>query len=373
MRSRSRPFLVAGLAIIAACSGEPQRCVPPPGCVRADDACRCVEWKIVSSEAVPIRYLLVAIGYAPLGNESQAAYGYDPSANPPAASDMGSRWRSIIRAADGSEKVATVMPGDGAGIVQVTPATVALADLACRLGGLPDFVDVPSIESDTFFLWVNPGAVVETDAAGGKFIRWSSSSRCIDGSRCPLEPAVVPLAAGWLDGTVPLPNIPYFRNPVNALTPADRAAILANDPRFNPPGRDPATVAADARLRSAGLVRMTAGASGSPSPVALEWTPCAAPLSDENFTAFGQLEIAFGQGDTLIVQQTLLAASAACTVQQPSLRVGTSTADCAIDANVLIDTMFGTVLMVPTLVTPSCTTGIGPIARAPLVFPEIQK
>src|SRR3954470_6706499 len=362
MQTRSVPFAIAAVAILAACSGgsppTESSCALPSGCVRADAACQCIEWQIVSVETVPIRFVVVGLVYAPLGNESAVTYGYGTATVLPSmaasSSDFGARWRSVIRAADGSEKVAAFAPGNvgpyGWTLYPVTATTVAMGQRPDSWITESSGSDVTSAQTDSLFVWMNPAAVVETDAGGGKFIRWSSAPSCIDGSACPTA-AVFGLAAGWLDGTLSQAN-PYMQALLDAFTPAERAAILAYDPRFNPPGRDPSTVAADARFRSAGVAEATTGISVYPSP---RWAPCATRLSDDGFVPFAAAEIPFGNGQTLVLQHSAVATSTSCAVQQPSLKFGTSTSGCGIGANVLIDTMFGTLLTVPTAITAACT------------------
>jgi hypothetical protein len=366
MRMPSRSSLIALAAVAAACGSEgsppqPAACETPTGCVRADrvgGTCTCLEWQVVSIEPVPVKYLVVGVAYRPLGNQSSVTYGFTPSnVEPPvfpASSNLGARWRSVIRAGDGSEIVATVGPGDlGHGIwgpmMTVTPTSAALVQPAnAALTILPGQVDVSSHESDQFFIWINPAAAVVTNYAGEKSVSWSWTADCILPGNCP-GPTVYPFTAAWLHGTdVP----PVLQAALDAFDATDRAAILAHDPFFDPPGRDPATIAVDPRFRSLGTANLGALYTAVP-PVT--WTPCTGTLTDDTFLPLTADGTRFGAGETLVVQHAVLSTAPTCTPQRPGLHLESSTPGCSIVAEVLIDTMFGTLLTMPTSVGASCS------------------
>jgi len=69
-----------------------------------------------------------------------------------------------------------------------------------------------------------------------------------------------------------------------------------------------------------------------------------------------ETEIPFGAGETLVLQHSVLSTSASCTPQLPGLYFASSTPDCVLGADVLVDRLFGTLLMLPTSVGAGCST-----------------
>ena len=61
-----------------------------------------------------------------------------------------------------------------------------------------------------------------------------------------------------------------------------------------------------------------------------------------------------GDGDTFILQYGVQA-DAACAPQRPGLLVGTGTPSCALDAQVFVDWLSGTLLVEPLATSPACT------------------
>jgi hypothetical protein len=142
---------------------------------------------------------------------------------------------------------------------------------------------------------------------------------------------------------------------LDAFDAADRAAIVKYDPFFDPPGRDPATIVSDPRF---GRLGTAAFDPGSPLATAgFSWVPCAGTLADDGFQALAQAETPFGAHETLVVQHSVLSTAAACVPQKPGLRIGSTTPGCSLGADVLVDKLFGTLLMVPTSIGPSCSAG----------------
>jgi hypothetical protein len=365
MIGRARGIAIAVGVVVAACGSETRpsqvACERPEGCVRADrvgGTCQCLEWQVVSVEPVPVKFVVVGVLYAPLGNQSQVAYGFTPPGADPLApsADLGARWRSVVRTRDGSEIVATVGPGDlGHGIwgpLTIPTATSAsLAQPTDQSLRLANTMDVHSHASDQIFVWINPAAAVTTDYAGNKTISWSWTSLCSYPGGCP-GPTVFPFAAGQFDATYTSPN-PYVQAMLAAFDAADRAAILAYDPFFDPPGRDPATIPADPRFKDLGSALV------SPSHVVtplLGWAPCIGTLTDAGFQVMAEIDVPFGAGESLLLQHSVLSTTAACKPQVPALTLATTTQGCEIAADVFVDTMFGTLLILPTSVGSSCST-----------------
>lgn len=360
-----RGILLASLAIAVAsfsCREETATapaCDRPEGCLRADrveGTCQCLEWQLVSIEPVPVKYVVVGVVYPPLGNQSMVSHGYWDGTTeggvttfPPTASDLGSRWRSLVRAPDGSERVATLGPLDvghfiWGPLVAVTGASAALVQPSSGAMGTFSSVDVPARQDDQLLIWINPAVAVATDYAGGRSVAWSSPGGGAD---------VFIAEAGELDGTVVNSN-PYIQAILDTFDAADRAAILLYDP-FYVPGWDPSAIGTDPRFeRVAGFVPIWE----APAPVVqpLTWTPCDGVLDDGDFPVLAQsAEVPYGTGEIFTLQHSVLSAAAACAPQHPGLMVGTSTPGCSIRADVFVDRAFGTLLMVPTSVSSACT------------------
>jgi hypothetical protein len=366
---RARSVLITLAAMVAACGQDdsPQvACETPTGCVRGGrvgGTCGCLEWQVVSIEPVPVKFVVVGISYGTIGNKSSVTYGFTPSSMvldlpfPPSASDLGARWRSVIRARDGSESVATVGPGHlDTGpygtwnhLVPVTSTSAAFTEGTNAAVAFSTPLDVMSPETHVFFVWINPAAAVVTDYAGGKSVSWSWTAACSRPGGC-IGPTVQTVEAGMLTGSI-IPT-PFAQAVIDAFDPADRAAILAHDPYFDPPGRDPATIAADPRFRHLGTAKVGPASASTPSTA---WIPCTGPLTDGAFLPFTSVERPFGAGETLVLQHALLSTSPTCTLQQPGLHLGTSTPGCEMVADLYVDTMFGTLLTVPSSVGASCT------------------
>lgn len=348
-----------GIVVLASCGKHSeQSCTPPTGCVRVGsvaEACQCQEWEVVSIEPVPMKYMVVGIIYGVLGNQSAASFGHMPATySPPTESEFGSRWRSVVRAFDGSEVVAALGPIDMPDMGLWLPLKPVTADFGVLT--MPRNMawthstqyDVPSREYDEIWLWVNPGAAVVTDYSGRKTIAWSSPNRNEPGGGP--GPMVWVFPAGWLDGTLPIP--PGGADLLPPLDPADVASILSHDPFFAAStAPDTARLTADPRYRKVG----TAAFDGPTALVPpLDWY-CSAPLTDSNPPILDTAEVPFGDRETLVLQATTIGVEEACVVQKPALVVGSSTPGCRAEADVFVDTVFGTLLMVPTSIDPACT------------------
>jgi len=82
------------------------------------------------------------------------------------ASDLGARWRSVIRAADGAETVASIGPGgldpqSSWPFSRVTAQSGALTMPASLGMGLRPQKDLAAPDEDIFLVWVNPAAAGE--------------------------------------------------------------------------------------------------------------------------------------------------------------------------------------------------------------------
>jgi hypothetical protein len=310
-----------------------------------------------------VKYVVVGVAYPALGNGSGVTYGYLgpgtdlPRPFPPASSALGARWRSVVRATDGSEVVATVGPDDLApgngfpwGMAAVTETSVSLYQ-TYGADTLLSVLDVHSHEGDGIYVWINPAAAVITDYAGNKKVSWSWTSACSYPGGCD-GPFVFTIAAARFDGTAGPPPNPYLQAVLSAFDDHDRATILAYDPFFDPPGRDPATIPDDPRFLHAGSASVSPSSDVTP---AVTWMPCTGTLMDAGFQPMAKSEVPFGSGETLVLEHTVLSTSATCALQSPGLYLATSTPGCAMSAEVYVDTMFGTLLMLPTEIGASCT------------------
>jgi hypothetical protein len=255
MAVRNHAVIAGALAVaLTACgsTSDPttfSACEAPTGCHRADRVsgiCQCLEWEIVSVEPVPVKFLVVGVIYAPPGNASTVVHGFASGSSqlPAAASDLGARWRSLVRASDGTETAALLGPSDvGAGLwdplVKVTAASAALVQPSSQAVGYSPVIDLPSPEQDVFYVWINPAAAVTTDYAGGRSVSWSWRSECGYPGGC-RSPMVYRLSAALLSGTATTQN-PDVQGILDSLSAADRATILAYDPWFDPAGFNPTT------------------------------------------------------------------------------------------------------------------------------------
>ncbi len=367
MPGRLAAFVAPVLALLlAACGGAPPTpaplaaCQAPTGCLRAERVggdCQCLEWEVVSVEPVPVKFLVVGVIYAPPGNQSTVVHGFSSGSGrlPASASDLGARWRSIVRASDGAETAASLGPSDvGAGLfaplTQVTGASAALVQSTHVAVGSSPVIDLPSREQDQLLVWINPTAAVVTDYTGGRTVSWSWRSDCGYPGGCTM-PLVYPISAALLSGSATTPN-PYVQGVLDALDAEDRAAILAHDPWFHPGGLDPASLPSDPRFVHVASSSVSPGRSELPPT---SWAPCTAPLDDAGFAILGEETYPYGHRSTLAVQYGALATSTACAAQQPGLLLSTSTAGCGMTVEVYVDRRFGTILTVPSSPTAECT------------------
>lgn len=343
-------------------------CDAPAGCVRAEKvagSCACVEWKAVRVEAVPVKFVVAAVVYRGIGGDSRLSYGWTAGGTgmPPASSELGGRFRAVLRGGDGIERTALVADaGQGEPLHLVTPAS---ADLLLTWGdgegrgsayGVGNALDAPGRSEDEITVWANPALTVTTNYVGEKLASWSwrPVGGCSWPNQADCEGAhFVGIPVNVLDGTRP-PEDPYTARFLATLTPAERATILAYHPLYDPPGRDPATLATDPRFLSLGPAEVHEGGASWPTA---SWTPCVGTLSDASFEVLHQTVSLHSTQvqDDLLIQHSVLSAEATCQPRQPGILLATSTPGCAMAASVYLDRMFGTLLFVPTDVAPSCT------------------
>lgn len=349
--------IVLATALLASCAKE--ACDEPAGCVRAGrvrGSCQCLEWSTVKEESVPVKFVVLSVIYQAAGNESEFWYGHR-STPPLADSEIGGRWRSVVRSPDGTEQVAAlsrVDSGNGSFLAQQVTATSAATGEGTGFSeGWQALVDVPSVAQDKIRLWVNPVAAVATDFAGNRTVEWSWSANCMWPPTMGCTGAFgMDLAPGELDGSTPAVDY-YKRAFLATLTDDDRAAILRYHPLYDPPGRNPSTLAGDPRFEFVGTASVSPSSASWSPPT---WLPCSGSLQDADFPVYAQAETRFGSGsESLLVQHSVQSISATCTAQEPGLHLGTSTPGCAIQADLYVDRAYGTILTIPTLASPECT------------------
>lgn len=336
-------------------------CDPPEGCIHAESvagACQCQEWQVTQVETMPLKYVVVGVEYALLGNGSQVAYG-EALGTLPAASEMGSRFRAVVRSGNGQEHVATlgrIDVGASAGLVPVTATSGAFTFPGYTVT-LTNTVDVPTSAQDRILVWVNPTFTVTTNYLGQRRVDWgwTSVGGCYRpaGAEC-AGPAVLGVRAGALDGTIsPAAMDFYTQEFLTTLTPAERLDILSYDAFYDPAGRDQASFAADPRLLLLGQATVTSQAHSFPLP---NWTPCDGLLTDENFGVLHESSAPVAaSGDRVLLQHGVLSSTASCSAQQPGLVLATTTPGCEFTATVYMDRMLGTLLTVPGTISASCT------------------
>ncbi len=359
------------LALGSGCGTE-TRCDAPSGCLRAEmvaGSCACQSWAVVSAYTLPLKFVVVSVIYGAIGNESSLTYGWtNPTSSTlaPADSVLGSRLRLAIRDGDGGEQLASMVNVDlhSATYPPLHPVTDGSADVLLAWGdgggsgsalGVRFWHDVPSPSRDEVWVWVNPTLTVETDAVGHRTARWSWTSvgACFRPLQIGCEGShVVYVPVDVLDGTRESGD-PYTAQFVATLTPDERAEILAYHPLYDPPGRDPSTLASDPRFTRLGSASVGAGGA---TELSAAWEPCQGTLSD-SAPALHEVE---GRSlvtvDRPFLQHAALSREPACRTERPGVALATSTPGCDVSADVYVDRAFGTLLFVPTSVAAACTT-----------------
>lgn len=366
---RVHRLLGACLVLVMASScGSSDTCDAPKGCLRVErvaGACQCLEWETVRVETVPIKFVVVSVVYGAIGNGSELWYGWT-AGTPPASSELGSRLRAVVRAADGSERAATmtnVDQGDSfpGPLRPVTPESAAML-LAWGDGsgsgsadGFLNGLDAPGASGDRILVWANPTLTLTTNFVGDRQASWSWTA--VGHCFWPLPlgctgPHVIAISPDELDGTRPPVDF-FVAQFLTTLSPVERETILRYHPLYDPAGRDPATLAADPRFLTLGSASVYETGSSSPIPA---WNPCVGALSDAAFEVLHQADLPLpGSAAQLLLQHSVISAEADCRTQQPGIALATRTPGCSMAATVYLDRMFGTLLFVPTAVAAACT------------------
>jgi hypothetical protein len=363
---RHLTLLAAALALAAA-SCVTATCDAPAGCVYAENVagtCTCQEWEVVSTYTVPIKFVVVSVRYTAIGNESVLTYGWTNSA-PAADSVLGSRLRASIRGTDGREQLASMVNAD-LGLLPyapLAPVTGASADVLLAWGdgqgsgsawGFHSSLDAPGRSADEIGVWVNPTLTVTTDASGALRAGWSWTSvgHCFWPLQLSCEGAhFLSIPVAYLDGTR-APGDFYAAQFLATLTPDERTTILSYHPLYDPPGRDPATLASDPRFTAIGRAEVGPGHATYPSA---SWLPCQGTLTDAD-PALHEVEVpTLTPSQRVFLQHAVLSRQATCRTERPGIALATSTPGCDMAADVYVDRAFGTLLFVPTAVGASCT------------------
>jgi hypothetical protein len=194
---------------------------------------------------------------------------------------------------------------------------------------------------DAIGVLFEPQAVVLVDFVGNVSVFWPDL----------LQRVECEFLAGWLDGSVP-PSGLQGACP-QSLNLQEKSDILRHDAFYDPPGRDPATLATDPRFIPMGSTDVLYSSTGAWPQVPIEWSPCTAPLADDAFPVLLDVDG--------FLQYSFLTGNPTCGPQRPGLAVGTSTEGCQVSADVLVDRVFGTVAMVPTTTHGPCTRPPSPL------------
>lgn len=330
------------LAVSALAGCQDRECDRPDHCLvsaRVEGTCQCTEWEVVRTEQVDLPYVVALVLYPVAGKGSSVHYGQawtHPFGQVYALSPVGARWRTVVREAGGAEQVARVVPGDfsarGWRLESASPQTVSLATLPGSGLAFVSRLDVPTHGvDDQIFIWANPRATVETDYAGGRSIRWSSSEAW---PGCAFEPNwIFPLTPLQVLGTQPVAD-GCLRDFVASLDDRQRAEILSYDGFYAPEGREPQSIFDDPRF--AGLHNSYLS-FGWRSSQALTWT--APAVADEALTALARPEVPLADGGALVVEHVPFATGAPATF---GIVETTETEGCQFGMAVVLDTMFGT-------------------------------
>ncbi len=360
------PALVLG---ILSCSSEEPPCTPPDGCLAASQIagrCQCLDWKIVSDQVAPLKFLVTGVAATPPGNQSEVAYGQflllDAAPTPPTEkSQLGSRFRAVLRDGQGKRTVlAAEVPSAGQGQYTMTLLGASTLSVALSPGnglGFSNAVDVYPPAAHKVMVWVNPTLRMVTDAGGQVRGVWGWSGTCFwptgayGGMDNCSAPQVLMLDRSQVDGSGPAGQ-PYEAAFLATLEPSERSFILGYDRLAGDALPTAAELDANPRYLRLGELRVDPDGSQAPVP---SWTPCQAAARDGDFPVYATTEIPISATQTLLIEQSWLSSTVGCTTQQPGLVVGTSTARCTASAVAYVDRMFGTLAFLPETVDPACT------------------
>jgi len=333
-----------GLTGILGCGGADGPCPPPEGCLsaaRSSGTCACTEWTTVSTETAQLPFVVLGVRYPPAGTASVVRYGttWDPAQIPQSDSAIGTTIRAVIRGANGADRVAGVGALPAAADLERSSATTLRAGRSGGIWTLSNDLDLRTAGSDVISVWTNAVVTVSTSYVGDKTVHWSLSPRCF-----------IPVLCGGAD-YLSL-STALARGGVSVGGPADDfLASLGPDGRAALHAFDAREAGAVAFPRYQWLTSVPADETVTRS-VSVTWQPCAAPAA---FEVLAETTVPLAGGDTFVLQYGVQS-DAACTAQRPGVLVGTSTPGCRFRAEVLVDRLFGTVLMQPSAVSPACTT-----------------
>ena len=206
MRASFLWVLSAALALVA-CGSEEPPCEAPDGCLavsRIAGSCQCLDWKVVSDEIVPLKFLVTGVLATPPGNQSGVSYG-DASligpGNPPGKSQLGTRLRAVLRDASGKRTVLSAevpsVAGQGQYMLTALGGTTLAVGMAPGNGiGLGNVLDIYPPTAHRVMVWVNPALRIVRDAGGHMRGMWGWSGTCFS-----------PEGASGGSGTCSAPNV----------------------------------------------------------------------------------------------------------------------------------------------------------------------
>jgi len=369
MRASFLWVLSAALALVA-CGSEEPPCEAPDGCLavsRIAGSCQCLDWKVVSDEIVPLKFLVTGVLATPPGNQSGVSYG-DASligpGNPSGKSQLGTRLRAVLRDASGKRTVLSAEVPSVAGQGQYTLTALGGTTLAVGMApgngiGLENVLDIYPPTAHQVMVWVNPALRIARDAGGHVRGIWGWSGTCFG-----------PPGANGGSGTCSAPNVfmvtldqiagndagsfAWEAAFLGTLTQSERAAIRAYD-RFSGVPFFPTAAELDADPRFVRLAEVNVDPLGSHFPAPVEWTPCSSVARDEDFPVFATMEIPLSASESVLIEQSWLSTTLDCSTQTLGLFAGTSTPGCHLDATAYLDRMFGTLAFLPVGSRPACT------------------
>jgi hypothetical protein len=350
---RNRVLAAAALLGLAGCGSDDGPCGVPVGCLdaqRVDGQCGCVEWETVSTEGVPLPFVLQGASYSPVGNASVLRFGFtsDTSMEPQSASSPGVTIRAVIRGEDRAERVARIgSTDDGLGV-----RALSASALRIHTGGVwthTTGVDLPSVDADWISAWVNPGLTLRTNFLGEKIVDWSLADCCADPPLgCSPIPGLACNGPQWTGFSARLLRGEVFWTDwheayLPAIGTERRAELLSFVPRqvgggvAYPRYEHLGDVAVDGRIR----------------PFDATWRPCAEP---GEFQVLFETVVPLASGDTFVLQYGN-PVDDVCTPQRPGVLLGTTTPGCSVQTRIFVDRLSGELLMEPSAAASTCSTG----------------
>ena len=366
-----RPSVLVGwlaiLALLGCGSAAPpqtsQSCTIPDGCLGVDQTtgvCRCTDWKVVSDDVVPLKFLVAGVMIGAPGNLGGVTYGTFSTGTPPGTSQLGTRFRAVLVDGQGARTVLSAEVSNDSvgqfGLNAVGGRTVAVGMVPGDGISLSSQRDVYSPASDRVWVWVNPTLRLVKDAGGNLRGIWGWSGSCFwppganGGVGCS-GPSVLDFEVAELDGTVQGPG--FHQAFLQTLEPPELAAIRSTDRLASNPPPTTGDLDADPRFLRLGNLFVQSSVSEVPPT---GWTPCASTAFDDDFPVFASTSIPVPGPATVVVEQSWVSTTSSCSTQSPGLAAATSTPDCEISSTAYVDRMFGTLAFVPGSASAACTT-----------------